>query len=154
MRKFETTKYLFFILTFNVLIFSRCATIVGGSRYIAHVTVLDHPNATIMFNNAIKGKGEATFKVKRKDANKFQLTIKEEGCQQQVDSFTNRKFRGGALVGDLGLGVAVYVLAVGIPIDFIDGAFWKPDASEKEIKKEDYKTFNYLINYSGCNVKQ
>jgi len=150
--KTNLLKQALFILVVPLL-FSGCATMFGGSNYEAHVTVLDHPNATIMYNNAIKGKGEATFKVKRKDANKFQLTIKEEGCQQQVDSFTNRKFRGGALVGDVVLGVSVYVLAVGIPIDLIDGAFWKPDISEEGIKKENYKTFNYLINYSGCNAK-
>ncbi len=145
---------MFFILTFSVLIFSRCAAIVGGSNYKAHVTVLDHPDATIMYNDAIKGKGEATFNVKRKDANKVQITIKEAGCQVQVDSFTNREFRGEAFVGDLALGVGVFVLAAGIPIDFIDGALWKPDVSENGIKKEDYKTFNYLIKYSGCDAKQ
>ena len=65
MKKFETTKILCFII--GAFLFSSCATIVGGSRYIAHVTVQDHPNATIMYNNAIKGKGEASFKIKRKD---------------------------------------------------------------------------------------
>ncbi len=136
-----------------MLIFSSCATIIGGSSYDAHVTIADHPNATIFYNNTIRGKGEATFKIKRKDANKVQLTIKEDGCQQQIDSFTHRKFRVGALVGDVGLGVSVYILAVSIPIDLIDGSLWKPDISEKEIKKENYKTFNYLINYSGCPTK-
>ena len=54
MRNFTSTKPLLLFLTLSVLtiiIFSRCGTIAGGSTYKAHVTVLDHPNATIMYNN-------------------------------------------------------------------------------------------------------
>jgi hypothetical protein len=134
-----------------------CATIIGGSKYNAHITVKDHPNATITYKNGLAGRGAATIKVPRKDANKIYLEIKEEGCKTQIDSFTTRSFRGWALAGTIigwtGLTSTGIPLPWGLGTDLATGALWKPNVSEKGITKVDFKNYNYLINYNGCGSK-
>ena len=134
-----------------------CATIIGGSKYKAHITVKNHPNATITYKNGLVGKGTASIKVPRQEANKFYLEIKEEGCKTQIDSFTTRSFRGwafaGTLIGWTGVTNAGIPLPWGIVTDLATGALWKPNVWEKGITKLDLKNYNYLIDYTGCDSK-
>lgn len=141
----------------TVIIFTSCATIVGGSTYWAKVQIPDHPNAKIEYNGKYKGTGEASFKVNRIDANKFSVTIKEDGCETESKNFTQRSFRGWAFVGSI---VTWTVLVNGIPlplgaaIDGMSGSLWKPNINEKGVSKEDYKHYNYTIEYTGCKDKK
>ena len=135
------------------ILMTSCGTIVGGSKYYAHVVVADRPNAKIVYNGEFKGTGIATFKVKRKEANKFSFTVKEDGCNEQKFDYTSRTFRGWAFVGSLfgWTGLIVGVPAPwGVATDLITGSLWKPDTAEKGVSKEDYKNFKYLVNYTDC----
>lgn len=150
-------KNLFYLLilfaTFNLI--TSCATIVGGSKYYAHVKVKDHPNATIEFQGVSQGTGDAVFKVKRAKANKLSITIKEDGCESQTVNYTERTFRGwafaGTVIGWTGI-IGNVPLPWGVAVDLATGALWKPNITERGIKKIDYKHYNYLIDYDGCNI--
>lgn len=153
-------KYLHF--SFYLCLFflsSGCATIAGGSRYYAHVRVTDHPNAKIIYKGENKGTGSASFKAMRKEAARFSILLKEEGCPDQVYLFKTRTFRGWAFVGSLITyslmldGVPI-PLPLGVFIDLATGAYWKPNASELGIDKIDYNNFSYQLDYANCPVKK
>ena len=130
-----------------------CATIVGGSKYYAHITVKEHPRARIEYNGAFVGNGFALVKAPRAMANRFSLTIKEEGCEEQTFNFIQRKFRIGAFAGTLVGWTGVYQgvpLPWGIALDLTTGSLWKPSIEERGIFKIDYKHYNYLLDYEGC----
>ncbi len=152
--------FYFFVSIILTISFTSCSTIIGGSKYNAKVLVIDHPQAKIEYNGEYQGTGVANFKVKRKDANKFSVTIKEEGCESETINFTQRTFRGwaffGTLIGWTGLtinGGPWLPIPFGVIVDGAAGSWWKPDVNEKGIKKIDYKNFNYNIEYSGCKNK-
>jgi hypothetical protein len=152
--------FYFFALLAIASIMTSCATIIGGSKYWAKVMVPDHPNAKIEYKGNFQGTGEASFTAKRIEANKFSVTIKEDGCETENRNFTQRSFRGWAFVGTV-LGWTGLTINGGpwLPIPFgviVDGAtsaWWKPDINEKGVSKSDYKHFNYLIDYTGCKIK-
>ena len=154
-------KNYFYFLAFLAIasIMTSCATIIGGSKYWAKVQVPDHPNAKIEYKGIYQGTGEASFTAKREEANKFSVTIKEEGCETETKNFTQRSFRGWAFVGTLvtwtGLTVngAWLPIPFGVIVDGATGAWWKPDINEKGVSKQDYKHFNYRIDYTGCKSK-
>jgi hypothetical protein len=151
----------FFTATTAAVLLSNCATIVGGSRYIAHVVVADRPNAKIVINGEQKGNGSATFPVMRKTADKLVITVKEEGCPEETFRYTSKIFRGWAFFGSIVGWTGVYSstdgtwipLPFGVIVDLATGAVWKPDVTEKGVTKEDYKNFRYTINYTGCPTK-
>ena len=86
-------KKLFVLLCFAsfALSFSSCATIIGGAKYNAKVQVPNHPNASISVNGEFKGQGEANFLVKRRDANKLDITVQEEDCEPETTHFTKKE---------------------------------------------------------------
>ena len=130
-----------------------CATIIGGSKYNAHIVVMDRPNAKIFYKGEVKGTGSTTIKVKRKDANRFSFSVKEDGCEEQRYEYVSRTFRGWAFAGTIfgWTGVIGGIpLPWGVVTDLATGAVWKPNTMEKGISKEDYKNFKYQVNYSSC----
>ena len=127
----------------TVLFLSSCATIFGGEKYNAKVYVPDHPNAVISVDGQYKGKGEANFKVKRKYADRFKITVEEENCEPETTLFTSRTFRGWALTG------TIVGWTWGVIVDAATGAWWKPDITEKGVSKIDYDNFLYTINYNA-----
>jgi len=134
-------------------ILSSCATIIGGSKYYAKVQVPDHPNAKIEYKGDYQGTGEASFKAKRKEANNFSVTIKEEGCETQTKDFTQRKFRGWAFAGTVVGWTGLYSgipLPWGVAVDLSTGALWKPDINENGVTKQDFNHYIYRIDYTGC----
>ena len=141
------------VLLSGCVLLSNCATIVGGKSYYARVTVKDHPEARINYKAIDMGKGYASFKAPRKEANSFAVTIKEENCEEQKFIYSKRTFRGWALVGTI-VTFTGYISTVPIPygviVDCATGALWKPDINEKGIVKVDYKHYNYTIDYTGC----
>jgi hypothetical protein len=157
MTKKNTTQLLSGIAISTCFFMTSCATIIGGSNYNAHITVKDHPNATITYKNGFVGKGTASIKVPRREANQFYLEIKENGCKTQIDSFTTRSFRGwafaGTIIGWTGVTPTGIPLPWGIVTDLVTGALWKPNVSENGITKLDIKNYNYLINYKACDKK-
>jgi len=148
-KKLLTKQILIVIIT---ALFTSCGTIIGGSSYNAHVLIDNRPTAKIYCNNEYKGAGDATFKVKRKDANKLIITVKEDGAQDQVFEYKSRKFRGWAFAGTV-LGWTGFIGSVPVPwgviMDLSTGSLWKPDVSEKGIVKEDYKNYNYHLELSN-----
>lgn len=144
---------LIFALVITVF-FSSCATIVGGSKYNAKVIVSGHTNAKIEYNGVVRGTGEASFKVKRKEANQLSITVSQDGCPSQTTNFTKRKFRGGTLVGSI-LGwtgaIGSFPIPWGVIVDGATGSWWKPDDSEFGITKQNYKNYYYTINYKNCD---
>ena len=136
------------------LLFSSCATIIGGAKYNAKVQVPGHPNATITVDGQYKGQGEANFLVKRRDADKLAITVQEENCESETTRFTRKSFRGWAFVGTLvgwtGVVPNTYIpLPWGVVVDGITGAWWKPDINETGVSKIDYDHFLYTINYKA-----
>lgn len=141
------------VLTVTIpTLFSSCGTIIGGSNYNAHVLVDNNPSAKIYYKNEFKGTGDASFKVKRKDANKLSITVKQDGGQEQVFEYKSREFREWAFVGTV-LGWTGFIGAVPVPwgiiMDLSTGSLWKPDVKEKGIIKEDYKNFNYHLELTN-----
>lgn len=138
----------------SVLLLSSCATIIGGSKYNAKVHVPKHSDATIFFNGEEVGKGEASLKVKRKDAGNLSFTISKDGCDPETKTFNKRKFRGWAFTGSLisftGL-VGPIPLPWGVAVDGATGAWWKPDISEIGVTKQDYNHYIYTLNFSNCS---
>jgi len=146
--------FLFIMMTLVIAsVVSSCATIIGGSKYYAEVQVPNHPNAKIEYKGRQEGIGEASFKARRKEANQFSVTIKEEGCETQTADFTERKFRGWAFAGTVIGWTGLYggiPLPWGVATDLATGALWKPDVNEKGVRKEDFNHFTYTIDYTGC----
>ncbi len=146
----KTTISILMLLT-ALVFFQSCATIVGGSKYNAHVIVRDHPQATITYKGEFKGTGIAFIPAKRKEANKFSVTVKEEGCNEQTVNFTTRSFRGGAFVGTV-IGWTALVSGIPLPwgavVDLSSGALWKPNVKEPGIVKTNTKNYTYFIDYN------
>jgi len=128
-----------------------CATICGGSKYNANILVNGRPSAQIVYQGQSIGVGSASIKVKRKFANRFSLTVKERGCQDQTFDYVSRTFRGWALVGTIVTFTTSDYVPYGLGIDLLTGALWKPDATERGVTKHNYKNFQYVLNYTGCD---
>lgn len=132
---------------------SSCATIVGGSKYFAHVRIQGQPDAGIYVQNRLQGKGDAVFQVRRKDADKFSITVKKDGCEDQSFKYKSRTFRGWAFVGSL-VTFTYYIFPVGVLVDLANGAYWKPSLFERGISKMDYKHYEYNVDYTGCKTQE
>ncbi len=147
-------RYLFvFLATIAIaLSFTSCATIFGSSSYNAKVSVPDHPNAKITVNGQQKGNGEVNLSLKRKEANKLNITVEETGKEPQTFTFNRRKVRGVAtfftVLSWLG------PIPVGIIVDASTGAWFKPDVSEPGVTKVDYKNYTYTLNYHPNDSSQ
>lgn len=148
------------VIAISVL-FSSCATIIGGAKYNAKVLVPNHPKATISYNGEYKGMGEANFKVKRRDADQVMITVQDEGYEPQTQAFMGRVFRGWSFLGTalgwsgfLTAGETTLFIPWGIAVDAITGAWWKPDTSEKGISKEDFDHFIYTIPYDPVKLEE
>ena len=150
----KSKKRLLYLFAITPILLTSCATIIGGSKYKAHIVVADRLNAKIVYQGEVIGTGNATIKVKRKEANKFSFTVKEDGCKEQKYDYTSRTFRGWAFVGTIvswtGL-INGIPLPWGVVIDLATGAVWKPNTRERGVSKEDYKNFRYQVNYSNCS---
>ena len=133
-----------------------CATICGGSKYNAQILVLNRPTAEIVYRGEIIGTGSTLIMMNRKDANKFSFTVREKGCEPQINNYNSRSFRGWAFAGTLvtwtGYVTGIYI-PWGLGVDLATGALWKPNVAEKGIVKINSKNFKYVVNYSGCPVK-
>ncbi|MCZ4694807.1 SHOCT domain-containing protein [Ancylomarina euxinus] len=141
------------LLFLSSILLSSCGVIIGGSRYHAHVTVENHPDAVITYEGKAKGIGQADFLVPRIDADFLTIKVKEPGCDEQAFDFTEKSFRGWTLVGTI---VTWTGTIGGIPVpwglivDGASGSFWKPSVHESGVSKIDYKNFHYNLNYTGC----
>lgn len=140
-------------ILFCSMILASCGTIFGGSKYYAHVIVNNNNDAKIYYRDEYVGTGTASFKVKRYDANKVNITLKDRGCKDQTFSYKSNTIRGWATAGTILFWTGT---AGGIPIpwglglDLITGALIKPNVMEEGISKDDYKNFKYTLEYKGC----
>lgn len=149
MVKFRNISLMF--ITSSVL-FSSCATICGGSKYKAHIVVNKKPNAKIFYKGEEVGNGKATVLVKRREANRFSFTVKEENCEEENYRFKSRTFRGWAFIGSIFTWTitvnGIPLIPAGLIIDLSNGSLWKPDVYEKNVEKENYKNFRYTVDYN------
>lgn len=134
------------------LLFTSCATIVGGAKYNARVQVPDHPNAKISINGQYRGNGEVAMLVNRKESNTLNVTVQEGDDEPQTTMFTGRKFRVGTLICNLLFGW-LPPLPVGVIVDAATGAWWKPDEHEIGVSKVDVDNYLYTITYKPNTVK-
>lgn len=149
----------YFAFLFIPFIFSSCATIVGGARYNARIIVADNPDAKIYYDGQYIGTGTSNIKVRRKDANKFEFTVKQDGCPDKNFNYNSRTFRGWALLGSIITftgNIGPIPFPSGVIVDIINGAYWKPNVYERGITKDDYKNYRYVVNAkcSGNNSDQ
>jgi hypothetical protein len=154
MRKSGLNYVLICVILISSILFTSCATLLGGGTYNAHVVVnKNHPNAEIKYQGKTRGYGTATFKVPRSEANSLSFTVKEDGCPEQTYNYKFRTFRVGAFLGSVvvwtGIGVATsgFVIPCGPIIDFASCAIWKPSIVEAGVSQENVKTFRYLVDY-------
>ncbi len=139
------------LFLFLSLITSSCATIIGGSRYKAQVLVNGNADAEIVYNGRFVGRGIATIYNKRQDANKFSFVLKQKGCEDQTFSYKTRTFRGWACAGTIFTFTSSTIyIPYGLVVDLLDGALWKPDVNDPTIVKQNYKSYQYIVNYTGC----
>ncbi len=135
------------------ILFSSCATIVGGAKYNAHINVKNNKDARIIYNGRDVGQGYTVVQVPRAQANRFTVRVREDGCSEQEFNFTSRSFRGWSLVGTIvtwtGL-VNGVPLPWGVVVDAATGAWFKPNVMENNVMKMDYDNFSYIIDYKGC----
>lgn len=144
-----------FTLIISGFVFTSCATIVGGSKYTANVIVQNQPEATIIYNGMQQGFGVAKIRIPRNNANNVSFLIQREGCEDQTFTYSGRVIRGWALVSSIVFwtGAPPLPIPYGAILDFATGAVYKPDVKEIGITKNNYKSFNYALNYTGCKEK-
>ena len=142
------------ILLICILVLNQgCALIFGGSNYYAIVEVKNNPHATIKYAGVAQGRGAATIKVPRSNADRFLFTVEDDYCPEERFEFKSRAFRGWSFVGTVIFWTGVYAgipLPWGVLFDGAFGAWWKPSIHEKGIEKMDYKHFRYKVNYENC----
>ena len=149
------------MLTIAVMLLSAtsCGTLIGGARYNAHVSVVDHPDASIYYLGEKKGVGSTTFLVKRHQANKLKITIREDGCPDYTHMFDSKVVRLGPVIGSASellqiiaaSSGAVIVIPLGTIIDLASGGYFKPNEMHPDITKIDYDNFQYKLDYPGCD---
>lgn len=147
-------KFIYFALI--VLVFSNCATIIGGAKYKADIYT-NNPNATIKYNEKIIGtNGQAHAKILRSKSNQVTFSVYEEGCKPTTFDFNERSIRVGALIGTI-IGWTTFIpntiipLPWGVALDFGTGAIWQPAHKNNPlITRNSIKNFTYTLNYEGC----
>lgn len=141
-----------------VLMLSSCATIFGGTHYMAKVTVPNHPDASITVNGSYMGNGEVNISVKRRDADKLSILVEKEGCEPQLFPFMSKEFRGWAFAGSLvlwsGITSGGIIIPFGVAVDGISGAWWKPDVDENYVSQQGYDHFTYTLPYLAAPTEQ
>ncbi len=154
-------KHLTYLLVVIILLPS-CATIVGGSKYYAHIVVNENPKAAIIYQGEQIGLGSATIAVKRRDSNKLAFSVKQDGCETKQYKYATRTIRGWSILGSLvtwtltitSPATGTIFIPVGLVVDLATGAFYKPNVMERGVSKMDYKNFKYRVDYSSCSVEQ
>ncbi|MES2479976.1 MAG: hypothetical protein V4561_12880 [Bacteroidota bacterium] len=148
---------LVFLVSCSIL-YSSCATICGGSKYNANIVVNQKPNAKIFYKGHEVGTGKARVLVKRKEANRFEFSVKEESCDEEKYRFKSRTFRGWAMIGSIITWTVsvngVPLFPVGLVIDLSNGSLWKPNVYEKNVEKQDFKNYRYTVDYKKSCVAE
>jgi len=153
------TKFaLLLFLCVYIFVTTSCATLFGGRSYNANV-LIDSPDAQIIYKGMHVGYGNANISVPRRQADQLTITVRKDFCETQQFRYTRKSFREWAFLGTVvgWTGIVRYdddiiiPLPLGIVVDGITGAWWKPDILENGVYKINYKNYNYLINYTGCD---
>lgn len=149
-------KLVFASIVILAMLLSSCATTVGGRKYYAKVVVNKHPDALILHKDTLAGIGTAVLKLKRARADEVVFCVSKEGCKTQEFSFDKRRYRFGASVGSLVFWSSIsyspfIIIPLGLGVDHLTGAVWKPDDKNKQIEKVDFDLYTYKLNYTGCD---
>lgn len=152
----RTILFLFIVCFGFPFLLSSCATIVGGSKYNAHVFVNNHPDAIIKQDGMQRGIGQAFILINRREASQLRFTVEKSGCKTQAFNFNSKVLRGWTIAGTI-LGWTGVIGTVPVPwgviVDGSTGAWWKPNVAEPYVSKQNYKNFNYHLPFE-CDVQK
>jgi hypothetical protein len=140
---------LLFLVFLAGIFLSGCASIVGGNRYFANIEVPSNPDAEIKYMGMVVGRGRAMveLELERENANKFSFLVTEDGCDPVNFNFYTRDFRGWAMVGSyFTFGV------IGLIVDAVSGACWRPDLADPRIHRLNTKNYLYQVNLPPCEA--
>jgi len=135
---------------------SSCATVFGGSKYKAEITVHNNQKARIIYQGKVIGEGTADLQILRKDADKVVFKVVESGCEEQSFAYKRKSFRTGGFIASLLLTPLVngFPVPLWVIVDAAAGSYWKPDVTEGGVNKIDYKYYEYKLFYDGCKNNQ
>jgi hypothetical protein len=114
-----------FILTALVIMsMNSCATVFSGTT--AKIKIEGSPEkAYVYYNNQLKGVTPIKLKIHKDELKAMpEIMIKKEGYEDQM-IILHRKIKASALVGNV-----LFTGALGLAIDFIDCAIYKPEPGE------------------------
>jgi hypothetical protein len=123
------------------ILMNSCATIFGGTKYVAHVTP-SNKQADVYMNDIKYGTGDTKIKVKR--SNNLNLTLKAEVCDDLDKMYVKEARIPIVILSFLSWGL------LGIIVDFADGAAYKPDVDIPGVQKIDDKNYKFIVDYVGC----
>ena len=152
-------------LSFSLIILlTSCATIFGGARYNARVTVKNASDAKVTYNGQ-KISNYGSILIKRKDAYKINFLVERKGYKPESYSFRRKELRGLALGGSFVSGISVnqqtyngttrttYGFIPFVLIDLINfSSLWKPSTNESGVSKENYNNYRYKLNFHNSPV--
>lgn len=146
---------------FIVIMFSSCATIIGGAKYKATVHVNNAGKANIYYNGQSINNNSQLL-IKRKDANRITFKVEKEGYKTESFHFRKISFRGFALFTSIISGIGVQQTSPGstrttffpwVLIDLINySSLWKPNLSELGVSKINYKNYRYNLDYQAISI--
>lgn len=125
----------FALLMAGIVIFSGCATILGGSRSTSRVKQGTPPNARVFYNGEFIGEAPTNVKIHKsaKQGNSY-IEVKAEGYETSKISMT-RKASAGFIILDICFGI----LPLGV--DFVTGNIYNPRPNKIDyfLEKKDSK---------------
>jgi len=121
-----------------------CGIIVGGTRFNGGIVVRNNPDVMIEAEGRLVGRGSGFGRFKR--GRPLQITLKQEGCEPNFVTF-GKRLRTASFILSAVMTWGVY----GPILDVVTGASFKPDhRNNPNVTKESYKTFIFVVDYTGC----
>jgi hypothetical protein len=121
---------IFLLTAILVMGMQSCATVFSGCT--SKIKIDGYPTQSyVYYNGVIKGVTPMKLKVNKQDLkNSPEVIIKKEGFEEQT-IILKRQLKASALVGNI-----VFTGALGLAVDFIDGAIYKPDTDKIDFTLE------------------
>lgn len=130
------------MLLISLVSFSSCAVMFGGTSYRANVSV-DDKDVDVYYRGANIGTGQASTMIKRQDADNLTFVLKKDGFEDQTVNYNTATLRGWSIAGS----ILTWGL-LGVAIDGVTGAWWKPNVDNPQIQKQDFKHYIYNVHYN------
>jgi hypothetical protein len=142
----KVTNFSFVALSF---LLSSCATMFGGSTYLAEVVVPGQEDASIYIDGKFAGNGHISFEQPRIE--RLRVTVQKPNCKPEYNDFGIEMRSAMAMLGTATI--------VGFVVDSFTGAIWRPELQrayeerDPRIKRINYDHYKYSIFYDGCKTK-